>query len=161
VNDAYQVNRLYNPTMGTNLDDPSHPLLSDGFQASGIASASEAVAFAVLRPHNSVADDNIIDQTWVDSSEVAIRYSSGVRVYVKQWPQGSDPAGWYKTSQARTGAGTVETIGGNPCWYADKGAAGNGFPVDAFVDISIGNVDIAITGTASLNDLLSAAASVK
>jgi hypothetical protein len=163
VNNAYAVNQLYNPTMTSNLDDPTHPLLTGGITVPDITSAASSVSFAVPRPHVSFADDDMIQQTMVmggEAPEVAIRYSSGVRVYVKRWPDSSDPAGFYKESQARTGAGVVTTIDGHPCWYADKGSAGNGFPTDAFVDMTVGNVDIVISGPASLSDLLTAAASV-
>jgi hypothetical protein len=159
VNDAAYVRTVYDPVIG-NLDDPNHPLLSDGRQLASPTLPAALLPFPIYRPQVSVANDSEVTQTWVNEDEAAFRYASGMRVYVKRWPAGSDPAAWYSEQKSTTGVGTVTTIGRNPAWYADANEGGPDTPKDPFVDVSIGSTDIVLSGNVQLADLLTAAANL-
>jgi len=141
-------------------DDPTQPLLTDGVLVT-LPQAQAARSFPIYRPQNSVASDRSLAQVWIGESEVALRYSSGLRVYIRTWPPGKDPAATYATQAQDLGVGDVVQVNGNPAWVAEADAIGPGNPRYTFVDMSIGNIQVLLAARMPLDDLTQIASSVR
>lgn len=146
------------PRMG-DPDDSSVPLLSDGRMVD-LPTAKAQAPFPLIRPDLGVANDTTISQVWIDPTQVAIRYSSGLRAYIDRWPPGNDPAAFYSIVVEEMGAGQIVEINGSPAWIVEKDEKAPGSPPDATVDVSVGGVHIVLQGPVSLDDVVAAASSL-
>jgi hypothetical protein len=146
------------PQIG-NPDDPSVPLLSDG-RLVDLPTAAAQATFPLPRPDTGVANDSMISQVWIDPTQVAIRYASGLRVYIDNWPPGSYPAAFYSTVVEDMGAGRVVSIKGSSAWIVAKDEKAPGSPPDATVDVTVGRMHIGLQGPVSLDDVVAAASSL-
>lgn len=145
-----------------NPNDPSQPLLLGG-RLVGLEQAKDITGIPVLRPRHPLASDASLYQVWISTSEtpeVALRYSTGVRVYLSVWPPGSVPATFYQTQVAESGVGEFQMISGNPAWVVAANAQAPSWPPNAVVDVSIGNIEVILQGNVSVEDLVAVAETV-
>jgi len=143
--------------------DPSSgdvPLLRGGQQVD-LSIASAMTPFPIYRPQTAEDQDSTIKEVWVLSGsppEVAIRYSSGLRVYLTIWPDGQDASSFYQAQVEESGVGSYQTINGYPAYVVAADAQAPGYPSTSVVDVTVGNVEISMHADVPVEELVGAAA---
>jgi hypothetical protein len=107
-------------------DDPSVPLLSRGARAT-LPQAVKSANFTMYRPSAPQASDQSITQVWMGPGpqpDIAIRYSSGLRLYYARFPAGrsssQEVAAFYSNLAQEFGHGWTQTINGHPAWFLPR-----------------------------------------
>ncbi|MGH3668726.1 MAG: hypothetical protein ACRDU7_10565 [Acidimicrobiia bacterium] len=142
--------------------DPTQPLLREGYETT-LQAATAVTGLSLSRPQSDLASDQTLDEVWVGTAgypEVALRYESGLRLYITMWPSGADPARSYARLVSESGVGWTTSLGGNPVLAIPKDAQAKGFPPVSVVDISLGDVELSIHADVPVEKLLSVAESV-
>ncbi len=153
----------FDPVGAHNPDDPQAPLLLGGRQVS-LEQAEANWGGRVPRPNHEAASDSSIQQVWVYTEgppQVAIRYESGVRVYVSTWPPGKDPGQWYSDFVSDTGYGSAGQISGHPTLAIPEDAQAEGYPKATIFNLAIGRVEVELQGHMAVADLEAIARSVR
>jgi hypothetical protein len=143
-------------------EDPSQALLRGG-EAMSLARAEEILPVRVLRPQHSLAADSTLTQLWIGSAgvtEVAMRYESGVRVYLTVWPPNKDPASFYRELASEGGVGEFSSVSGHPAWVVARDEQAPGWPPSSVVDMTIGRVEVSIHGRYPTSQLVAIAETV-
>ncbi len=143
------------------IPGPTDPLLAAGRVVSH-DEAEAAVPYPITLPSDKLASESSLTEVWVreDTGEVALRFSTGVRIYLAEWPKGKDPASSFETQLADSGAGSIQEAAGHPAWVLEKDAQKEGFPPQANLTIVVGGVETNIWGDVSTADLLRIAESI-
>lgn len=142
--------------------DPTNenvPLLRDGRQVD-LSTASAATPFPIYRPQTAENADGTIKEVWVYGGappEVAIRYVSGLRVYLTTWPEGQDPASFYQSQVEESGVGSYQTINGYPAYVVAADAQAPGYPATSVVDVTVGDVEISLHADMATDELVETA----
>jgi hypothetical protein len=151
-------------TFGIGFDptDPSEDLLQPGRRVT-LAVADSTVPFSLIRPQHASASDASVIEVWLGEAgvnEVGFRYASGLRAYLTVWPEGKDPASFYKSHASDSGAGRYQEINGYPAWVVSADEQAKGYPPTSVVDLSIGNVEISLHADLPADTLVEVAATV-
>lgn len=136
------------------------PLLRDGQQVD-LSTASAMMPFPIYRPQMAENGDGTIKEIWVlggPPPEVAIRYISGLRVYLTTWPQGQDPPSFYQSQAEESGVGSYQMINGYPAYVVAADAQAPGYPSTSVVDVTAGNVEISLHANMPVDELVETAA---
>lgn len=139
--------------------DENVPLLRDGRQVD-LSTASAVTPFQIYRPQTAVNADGTIREVWVYGGpppEAAIRYISGLRVYLTTWPAGQDPASFYQSQVEESGVGSYQTINGYPAYVVGADAQAPGYPATSVVDVTVGNVEISLHADMTTDELVETA----
>jgi hypothetical protein len=137
------------------------PLLLGG----SVVPLDEAAALAsypISMPSDSLASSSSLTQVWIqrETGEVALRFSTGIRIYFAEWPAGKDPAESLEQQASDAGAGWIDAVAGHPVWVLPMNAGGDGFPPQANVTLVVGGAEVNIWGDAPTDGLLRVASSL-
>lgn len=137
------------------IPGPAAPLLQGGEMVSQ-ARAEAMVGYPVVIPSDSLASKATLTEIWAqgETDEVALRFSTGIRIYLARWPAGKDPAASLARQANEAGAGRVDTVGGQPVWVLPKDAQDQGFPPQANVTMVVSGVEVNIWGDAPTDQLI-------
>lgn len=143
------------------LPGPATPLLQGGEVATRQRAAA-IVGYAIPIPADQLASEATLTEIWAqsDTDEVALRFSTGIRIYLAKWPAGKNPGESLARQAEEAEAGWVETVGGHPVWVLPKNAQDEGFPPQANVTMVTAGVEVNIWGDVSTDQLLRIAATL-
>jgi hypothetical protein len=158
-----------------------------GGRVLSLQEAIDAVSFEVYRPQDPVASDSSLSRVWVSTraeasdsetqAAVRLEYASGLVVTLTEWLDGQDPAASYRAQWEESGGlGSLTMINGHPAWVlpgtaqpsrsivtlpGTSASSGVADPSVNVVELSIGNVDILLRGSMSVDTLLRVASTIQ
>jgi hypothetical protein len=141
------------------IPGPSDPLLLDGRVVSQ-ERASAIVGYPVVVPSDPLASESTLTEVWVQGEDAALRFSTGVRIYLARWPTGKDVGGSYARQVSEAGVGRVDTVAGHPVLIFPKDAQHVGAPPQSNVSVVVNGVQAEIWGDTSPDELLRIAANL-
>lgn len=162
---AVVTNREESPAQNLGLFDPRiEPTeLLRGGERVNLAEAEARVGFDLLRPQDDVASDASISEVWIltgETTEAALRYESGLRIYLTVWPTAANPRSFYEELARDSGVGRVLEINGFPAFSVGKDEQAQGYPADSVVLVSIGNVEVSLHADMPIDELVNTAMTV-
>lgn len=125
-----------------------------GSQVATVDDAEKAVGYTVPIPSDVLASSSSVTDVWVGGNEVAVRFASGVRMYVTPWPKGVDVKGSFQRQVDETGVGYVTQIEGEPVMVFPKDVQAPGYPPQTNVTVVLGGVSLEIWGDQTVDELL-------
>jgi hypothetical protein len=153
-------------------EDPSQPLMLNG-RIVTLEEAEKAFGFPVHRPDHVAASDDLISEIWLGTDgqpEIALRYMSGLRVYLTVRPDSGipgvsrqeDAAAMYQEHASEGGGGgSFEEINGYPAYAVERDAIAEGNPVSSVVALTIGAVEVELWADTTRAELIDIARSIK
>jgi hypothetical protein len=143
---------------------PGGPMLIGGQRVS-LDEAIRDSTFPIIRPQHEKASDASLLEVWRQpkTGEVGLKYASGVTAYLTIWPPNAarDPATFYADMVKETGAGWTQSFGDHPGWVIPANSQSDGAPPESVVLLTIDQVEIALHGEVSADELVAIAASVR
>lgn len=138
--------------------DPNEPLMIEGIQlpVAELNIAAQQVGYPLYRPEGESPSE-----VWVsaDLTEAGLRYGDQLVIAYTKWPAGTgDILSRYARMAESRQAGYVTEIAGHPAWVTPVDAQRPGAPPVNVVRVTIDDVEVALLGRISLEDLLAKAA---
>jgi hypothetical protein len=128
--------------------------------------ATSSAGYTVLTPNDDLANAETLVDTWMvpSTSQIAVTYASGVRVYMEPW-QGLDGLDLYKEQLANGYSGQIVTLRGNPAITSAGGTNSDGSPFPPVVRFTENKVTfklLVLPGfQVSVDDLIRIASTMK
>jgi hypothetical protein len=144
---------------------PGDPLLAGGELVS-LEEADAQMEIAIVRPNGAQASDGSITEVWIhrEANEVAIRYASGLLLYLATWRSAdpeADARAYYVDKAGADPDVTFQFVGGHPAMVIPAGTdAEGGVPPTNAVDVVVGSIEVRLKGDLPLVDLVQLAESL-
>lgn len=148
----------------TRIPGPDEPLLIEGTVVT-LEEAADLAGFPITRPQHSLASDSLLTEVWIneDTREVALRYSTGVLVYIAFWPgpdSEENASAFYQTQSVEDADLKAVEVNGYPGLLIPKSAHAENYPPTDVLQMVVGTSEVRIKAAIPLDQIMEIAESI-